>query len=295
MMDLSTTTNLTQDERFEIAAMLHGLIIAELFRQTDWTAKDAVFHGGTSLAMVRHSERFSEDLDFMVSPSGAATLSSAMLRVRDRVALNMSIQYPRCRVELRGPKQGEVHQWSFVWSHPARRGNVNVKAEFLVTNENLLADYASTHIVPVMKRPIILSSQIPVPTLVSAWADKVKAIATRPAFKWRDAYDLSFVSHSMTRGNVSREEKKEALAATSAIYSKSLEEVVVGLERVLENGYLDDIDTFEADMRRWFRPDTFEARRRRGMFADDLSASKSEIEDAISLVSSNRPAPSRSL
>lgn len=283
-MDLTKKSTLTQEERFEIAALMHGLVVGELFRITDWKSGDAIFHGGTSLALIRASERFSEDLDFMISEESAADLDKVMRAVEKRVAMTMDIHYRGSRIELRGPKGEEVKSWSYVWSNPARHGVVQVKTEFMVTTAALLADYASTHVVPMMRRPIVLRSQIPVPQFVSAWADKVKAMATRPAFKWRDAYDLSYISQCMARENVNDVSRSAAIKATAAIYSKTMADVEAGLVRILDEGYLEDVASYETDMGRWFDKETFKARQVRGMFEDDLETAKFEIEGAIRLI-----------
>lgn len=76
---------LTQIEHFEIASTLHAVVLDELFRATHWLAPMAVFHGGTSLALVRASIRFSEDLDFMVDEHAASGLGEIMAKLRARL------------------------------------------------------------------------------------------------------------------------------------------------------------------------------------------------------------------
>lgn len=285
-MDLTETRNLSQEENFEVASVLHATILDELIRCTDWAKSEAVFHGGTSLSLARNSVRFSEDLDFMITEECAAGLETAVKNVHDRIAVTLATHYPGGTVELKGPKGKDVSQWLFIWSHPARRGNVQVKAEFLITKKNLLANYASTHVIPNSRRAVLVKSHVPVPVLVSAWADKIKAIATRPAFKWRDAYDLSYISHSMLREELTDSAKARAIKATAAIYGTSMNQIEEGLRRVLESGVFENVEAFEADMRRWFDKETYEGRARRGLFQDDLETSAQEVSDAITIVRS---------
>lgn len=209
-MDLSSNSILNKAEQFEIASTLHAMLLEELFRETSWLAPQAVFHGGTALALIRDSLRFSEDLDFMVTPEAIEGLDIAIEKVRGRVDFRMSMLLPGGRVSAKGPKGDEVTKWEFKWDHPGRRGKVMVKAEFLVASANLLAAYRSTHVVPLSRGAVAVSTPIPVPDLISAWADKIKAIATRPAFKWRDAFDLAWIVRCLTREDGAGEEEKSS-------------------------------------------------------------------------------------
>ncbi len=283
-MDLSYVTNLSREENFEIASIMHAMILDELMRCTKWAKSDAVFHGGTSLSIIRNSARFSEDLDFMITEEAEDGLEGAVKKVRDRIAVTLNSHYPGGTLELRGPRGREISNWVFVWSHPSRRGSVQVKAEFLVTKKNFLANYASTHVVPGNGSPVLVRSHVPVPVLVSAWADKIKAIATRPVFKWRDAYDLAFIAHSMVRDNVSDEEKRRAITATAAIYGTTLDQVADGLDHALRSGVFDDVAAFEADMKRWFDKETYDGRLKRNLFEDDLEVAAQEVSHALAMV-----------
>jgi predicted nucleotidyltransferase component of viral defense system len=283
-VDLSELRNLSQEENFEIASIMHATVLDELIRTTDWVKTDVVFHGGTSLAIVRESVRFSEDLDFMITEECAEGLAAALRNVHGMMKMVLNGHYPGGNLELRGPKGRDVSHWLFVWSHPARRGSVQVKAEFLITKKDLLANYASTHIVPNSRRAVLVKSHVPVPVLVSAWADKIKAIATRSAFKWRDAYDLSYISHSMRRQDLPDAEKDRAIRATAAIYKTSLAQIEQGLRNVMESGVFEEVAAFEADMKRWFEPDTYERMLRRDVFRNDLENAAQEVVDAIAII-----------
>jgi predicted nucleotidyltransferase component of viral defense system len=294
-MDLTKVTNLTREETFEIASVLHATILDELIRCTDWVKSDAVFHGGTSLSIARNSVRFSEDLDFMITEECAAGLGEAIRSVHKRIGLLLANHYPGGQLELRGPRGNEVSQWTFVWSHPSRRGSVQVKAEFLITKKDLLAAYASTHVVPNSRRAVMVKSHVPVPVLVSAWADKIKAIATRPAFKWRDAYDLAHISRSMIRENLTDENKARAIAATAAIYNTDLSEIEDGLSSVVERGVFTEVGRFQADMQRWFDANTYGHMVKRDVFAADLRLAGQEVDEAVAILRGIAATPKRRL
>ncbi len=283
MLDFSVRGDLSRDEEFEIATILHTLVLDAIFRRSKWMAKDAVFHGGTALSIFRASKRFSEDLDFMISKEAADVLEKVILRARDDVRMTMTVHIPGSTIEVRGPKGAEVAKWNFVWSHPNRRNKVNVKAEFLTTAADVLKNYGSIYQVPTGASNIAVSTPIPAPTLVSAWADKIKAIATRDHMKWRDLFDLAFISQMMRRETISNSEKKAALQTTASIYGKTLDDVAAGLRAVQASGALENEAEFEADLGKWLDSETFKGYQERAMFGQMLKVVSREIKAALSL------------
>lgn len=283
-MDLSRKTNLTSYEKMEIGAALHAKVLDELFRATRWKGDEAIFHGGTSLSLARRSPRFSQDLDFMINSEYGEQLIEAMRRILAPIQLSFDVMYPGCSVASKGPNGKSVSSWMFTWSHPNRHGVAKVKAEFLMTKPKLLKAYKSTHVVPMTKGVIGITTPLPVPTLVAAWADKVKAIATRPAMKWRDLFDLDYIANEIRySGRVSDEEKIDAIVATAAIYDKTMEDVLDGLRAVVDSGDLSDYESFGEDMEHWFDANTYDAYGNSGIFRDKLDSARREIEGFLNL------------
>lgn len=277
-MELHTKRNRTPEDATEIASLLHATILNELFRITRWVSKEAVFHGGTSLRFLRDSPRSSEDLDFMVSEDAGRSLREVMTRIHEAVRSRIGIVFPGSQVALKGPKGDSVEAWTFTWSHPNIVGTVKVKAEFLLTRPENLEAYASTHLMATTKGVLSVSGMLPAPTLLSAWSDKIVAIGMRPAFKWRDAFDLEFVVNGMRmdRG-LSWDDKIAAMTSTASIYDNTPEEVVEGLAARLEEGYFEDVDAFEDNMQRFLGRDVFEDYRRVGRFSEILDGAHQEV------------------
>lgn len=277
-MDFSRRRTKTVDDEVTIASMLHATILNELFRSLKWQRRDAVFHGGTSLRFLRGSPRQSEDLDFMITQEAAQALATAMVRVHDRVRSRMRLLTPGCEVELKGPKGKAVEAWYFTWSHPNVIGSVKVKTEFLVTTLEHLAAYQSTHLMPTTGGMLSVTGYLPGPTLVSAWSDKVVALAMRQALKWRDVFDLDFITNAARMDRqITWESKFEALAATAAIYGYSSEDVLEGLERLVESGQLEDCASFERDMSRFFDPSTYQEYLDSDVFRSALDGTRAEV------------------
>ncbi|MBX3226134.1 MAG: nucleotidyl transferase AbiEii/AbiGii toxin family protein [Labilithrix sp.] len=245
----------------------------------------AIFHGGTSLALIRGSPRFSEDLDFMVDERATSRLGATMQKLRAKLDLAMSLHYPDGVVALKGPRGKEVVTWQVVWSHPARRNTVMVKVEFFVTRAGALEAYRATHELPSTKGVVAVTTPIPVPELVSAWADKIKAVATRGELKWRDAYDLWWIARRLGgQEDLSDQDRLEALEVSAGLYGKTLEDVGRGLGAVVASGALTDVSSFEADMSRWFPPSLFSRYREAGLFGEALASATREIERARALI-----------
>jgi len=60
-------TVLSTTDQYDLRATLQVCTLEALMRSRRWEAGDLIFQGGTSLALVHGSPRFSEDLDFLVN------------------------------------------------------------------------------------------------------------------------------------------------------------------------------------------------------------------------------------
>lgn len=288
-MNLRKKGNLTREENFEIASTLQLLVLDGVFKSEVMSAPNAVFHGGTSLSVARNSPRFSEDLDFLVSEKAAEALPGVVAKSFEDAASSISSVYPGSVLKLAGPRGDEVSQWLIRWEHPNRRGVVKVKLEFMSASPFSLSNYRSSTILPVPKVGsfVRLESAIPVPELVAAWGDKIKAVATRPVLKWRDVHDLAFVANAMPSprdysGDV------EAVLESAEIYGVGLDEVADGLMGVLSSVELKDVVSFEKDMRRWLPEDVWENMSSAGVFRKMHRTGVDEIAKATDAIELRR-------
>ena len=106
-MDFTKRTALTPDENREISELLHYAVLTELFDATQWRANQVVFHGGTSLRVARSSDRYSEDLDFLVSPEVTEDLGEAMEKVRDGILVRLALRLPGSNITVKQAKGKE--------------------------------------------------------------------------------------------------------------------------------------------------------------------------------------------
>ena len=157
-------------------------------------AHELAFHGGTSLHMSWASPRFSEDLDFIVTKSYAQALPRIMKDIERKMREAFLVEDPSLIVEVRNKTKddGRLGNFHIVVSHEKVIGNAMVKAEFWMVDNEYLKGYPTTFRTPMIPGNVVarVSSPIPAAELVSAYADKLTAFATRPFLKWRDLYDL---------------------------------------------------------------------------------------------------------
>jgi hypothetical protein len=299
LLDLHARAGLTDPERWLIASDLHVILLDEIFIATKWTRRESVFHGGTALHLACDSPRLSEDLDFMVIEPGLAVLAAAAHRIFDRVRMRILTTTPGAalavRVKDRGPGPDRLVTWDVRWHHPNRIGKVQVKLEFYAVAQEALAGYGSH---AELRLPglgsVRLTVEIPVPNLAAFWGDKVKAFATRPDVKWRDIYDLGFISRQFeVTGRPSSAELSKSLRASARIYSKETDEIASSLGVRLRDGTFDRTREFVDNMANWFAAETFSSFCRSGTLLDMFSRARSEIELALALLKRTRGASRR--
>ena len=294
-------TPISPKQEMEIAITLQLLLLNEIFSDSAWRAPNAVFHGGTALALLYNNGRWSEDLDFMIDQEMFSTLDEKLKSAAARLQILARRVYDGCHIDLIGPKGKEdnIKHWKFGWTHPLKRGKVIVKVEFLTKPQKVLSAYQSTQLIPLGRAnlPITITSVVHGPRLIASWADKMIAMAERPYFKARDAYDIWFLARRFKELALSDdpdehmpqpedEEFVSAVEANAAIYGKDVSAIREGLERRLAGGDLDDLDGYASDMAKWLPASVGKDR---GVLQLQLNAAKKEIGRAVRLMENCAP------
>lgn len=255
MVDRIKRTNLSNDKKIEISRMLQLNMLEEIGRVAKSTGigDQVIFHGGTSLNANHGSPRWSEDLDFMASPEFSESLFSARARIEAALKFRASLAMPGSSVDLIDKTPGSeralrsVDRMLLRWDHPAHVGAVKVKVELYLCEPEIIASYMSQPMQPkidgVQTRSALNSA-----ALVSIWADKIVAMAQRPALKHRDMHDLGYIQPRLEPGL----DRDAALGASMAIYDRSAEEIRVGLMRDLVLEGIEDKESFAENMANWF-------------------------------------------
>ncbi len=253
--------NLTVAMKAEIAAFMQSMLLDGLMRGKDWSTRDLVFHGGTSIHLVWNSPRYSEDLDFMISAKRAdelaETVDDAAARISER--LRASDAPPRLgsmadasitvKAATRNMSNEDRSMLAFdvKWTHPAKHGVVRVKLEFYAVPPEVLEEYQAgkgfhgggipgmglrpavrADITPdrdlFLAEDLNVRESIPVATPSAIYGDKVVALAMRPYLKYRDFFDLWWLRTQMGL-DLADEDAMSAVRASCAVYGYSDEEL----------------------------------------------------------------------
>ncbi|MFG6080363.1 nucleotidyl transferase AbiEii/AbiGii toxin family protein [Paracoccus litorisediminis] len=272
-------SELSVEDRIGIAARLQ-LDALDLVRQANSGSEGMVFHGGTSIAFSQGSPRWSEDLDFMATPDAVTRIFSRAGSIGTMLQLKSSVADPGATVELTRKKggdgvMGEVAKLNIRWEHPQVIGAVKIKVEFYTCPQTALENYTARAIAP---RWLGNGPAGKVATAIpeSVWADKIVALALRPALKYRDIHDLGYISPKLIRDF----DRTSFLQASMGIYGKSAEDIASGLERPEVVDHIAEKDAYMADMERWFSPDLFAYLKDYGRLDDQHAMFMREYERA---------------
>lgn len=133
---------LTPEMATQWAELAHVCYLEALMSQSDWTAGDIAFHGGTSLRLSWSSARYSEDLDFLLSRR-VADLAAVSARVERQIGEMLRSIDPLFEVQVRDKTKDPDRMPAYMISvsHPLYVGNAKIKAEFWRADPEYLRDY----------------------------------------------------------------------------------------------------------------------------------------------------------
>ena len=195
--------HITAHEKHLWAEMAQLLMLAGLAESSKWEAKDLVFHGGTSLHMGWASPRFSEDLDFLLNKDLLKEMSKTMVDVVKQMQRHLLRLDPGLRVELKDKSTSRMGRFNISLSKDGIIGKSMVKSEFWGVDDAYLQAYRATPRLPIIPQGmrdaqmvVRLRAQLPMATLDSVFCDKLVAMAGREYIKWRDIFDVWWISQS---------------------------------------------------------------------------------------------------
>lgn len=255
-----------------------------------------MFHGGTSISTIHGSPRWSEDLDFVISPAMSHELDAVRELVEGQARARIADVTPgadfqlidkgKARGKVREADPGTVMRWVGRWEHPNRIGVVKMKAEFYIAEPDIAARYQTRHAYP---EAIGLESQaeIPAATLDTIWADKIMAMSARPAMKWRDVYDMGYAMERISE--TGDDALFERLEVACASYRSDMRDIHAGLAR----DYLATLDgafeTFSQDMKAWLPARAWETAMENGTMAAYHESCVTEIARARRIIAERVP------
>ena len=250
MENLDVKSTLTTDEALEIGEQIQRIALGALYRTGPLKPENSVFHGGGAIRLAWASDRLSEDLDFLVEPTIEALLEKGVEAARVEIEQRMNAVTPGCTISLRRKKDlgTGTQRYLLRWYHPNREGKVAVKLEFSVVPDGRLTQYDRDVILPGDPRvsPYQMRASLSVPKPATSLADKTIAFAMRQEIKWRDVYDLWFLSKLYDWSQSSKREPfLAALSSIMRIYSYSPADVsgaLIDRAKIVEETPVKDIE-----------------------------------------------------
>ncbi len=293
-MDLTSKKPLSIKEKMDLSRVLQVMALDEIGAKAKPRPSEMIFHGGTSIATTHGSNRWSEDLDFVVTADLMKNLGSLRARVERALKLRMKASMPGAVLELTdktgtekgAPEIGKVDCWLLRWEHPKRRGAIRVKIEFFVTVPECIPAYSVSIATP-RSKGILATASLPTADVKALWADKVLAISARESIKWRDLYDLAYLSQEMSAAGIDRSSAMEDLRISAEIYNSNLTRIRDGLARDVVVDGLSDLDAYQADMKKWFSDMEFKAMAASDAFRGQLDYAAEEIRRARAAILDN--------
>ena len=250
-------TALTPKLSLQWAQLAHAIYLDALMACADWSARQMVFHGGTSLHLSWRSARYSEDLDFLLSRE-VRNMAQVAPKVLERMREQFRAIDPAFIVQMQDKSKDPERMQVYVITISQRHvlGRAMVKAEFWRTDAHYLQNYPFEYRTPqpaqfvgqVFNR---LISPVPAATLQTAYADKLTAFATRPRLKWRDIYDLWWI------GTQSGTALEPALVAQQFLHNVQAYTTLQGLPPAqalrlfLQNDRAAIVAQADPDLKRW--------------------------------------------
>lgn len=180
-------------ERLELAEWLHMECLVAIMRVRRWSVGELAFQGGTALHLCYGSPRYSEDLDFLLR--SGVPISELQASLESHLRQAVQVYYPDGKITLKGSGESQRNPANIEarFEHPDVLTKLVVKMEFFRTSNELLTKYQTHPRQPLATNAIYrvhVPGFVPTADLEEIYLDKMHAFATRPYIKYRDVFDL---------------------------------------------------------------------------------------------------------
>lgn len=250
----------TEPEIRDIANIMQGWIIAALASRRrqygQW-----VFHGGTALKQAYQSERYSEDLDFMISPNlKTPALMSVVTKDVEIQAIQTFGKATTVRLKS-GRDEKNPSQFTLILMAPSHSAShVHVKVEFWESLHFPVYAKVAVQTRPqnAMVRGIPMdtpSARVEVGSLEQMYVDKCFALTQRSYLKERDIWDLSWLLEKTALVEMSTSDLLEKMLTLGQCYSPKvgqewLDSAYTRLGEMQDQKFA---QTFKTNMQRWLK------------------------------------------
>lgn len=287
----------TVEENIGCSTLIHQIIMDEVGRVMAWRPGECALRGGGALHYGHGSVRMSNDLNFLIADDRAPALLKALNRIMNRVTGRLheiagGVAKVRHKLEIcpSSYTDASLLTVNLSWTHPHRRGAVEVVTEFYPARRESLQLYKAKPILMSMAL-IRCAGQMPVlaGTVIGLWADKIQSIASRENMKWRDLFDLGYIAtNSVEFAKLMIADKAAALVTASHIQGLPIDMVAGALlarrdeikRLVAEAELKGDTNAYVDDLKRWFDRELYTAMTNSGLLMLYLDSALKEV-DAI--------------
>jgi len=170
----------------EIVSFAHLAFLRALSLSDVIEASDIVFHGGVSLKVMYQSSLQSEGLDFIIYKQSVATYNRALPLLMKDVQQIMMLEYPNMNMTWNSKINPETNVMIGTMKVNMQAWHSDIGLKIACYPAQDMTDYASSN----MDIDSFTDLVFPTATLDAMMGDKMVALAMRPYFKARDAYDI---------------------------------------------------------------------------------------------------------
>ena len=176
----------TRELSNEIVSFAHLAFLRLLSLSDVIEASDIVFHGGASLKIMYQSSLQSDGLDFIIHKQSVVTYHRALPLLMKDVQQIMMLQYPNIHVTWTSKVNPETQVMTATMKMNIEGWHRDIEVNIACYPAQDMTDYASSN----MDIDSFTDLVFPTATLDAMMGDKMVALAIRPSFKARDAYDI---------------------------------------------------------------------------------------------------------
>jgi hypothetical protein len=254
----------TQREWIECA---QRLVAGAIFNFSQQASCDLAMQGGSALRLFYGAPRYSMDMDFVIREDHVWRLN-ALIRplhkqIEDQIQKELG---PGFTVRLKGgPKPGKqlVRHTLTIENASLYLGAANLHMEFWPVDHDYMRNYTQKRATTADGTTINRADEqsINTPTLKGIYIDKVIALSSRTHIKWRDIYDVWWISSKLRNWLPEPENAEEMTAmfiAQASAYDVGDPELALqGLRRFLDTDTEVLIDQAQAELVQFLDAKTF--------------------------------------
>jgi hypothetical protein len=214
------------------------------------TSKNIIFQGGSSLHFVWLSPRYSEDLDFFVSNDITNEKINNLFSNIFKYLKSIYILNKNVSLGFKSNIKNNIYEYNIYYTELNKRNKIRLKIELYLIKKEYIKEHTSQleyikNVFNLNTKPYIYTASVE-----SIFADKLNALGTRQYIKYRDFFDIYFLSKAY---NINLNNKKliSAIKLNHKIYNlrknaykdnfTKIVEEITNNNKIIKNNLLNDL------------------------------------------------------